>query len=69
MAVQPCESTFPQETRRVRKLLSGVFSSPGRVTSVALLRLAEEWRPQIARLLELTPQAIRKIAHRTVKEP
>ena len=55
-----------KDQRDLRKLLSGGIQQV-RVTLRALtvLRLADGMTaPQIARLLELTPQSIRKIAHR-----
>src|SRR5580698_1951039 len=55
-----------RDQKELRKLLSGGIQQVRVVLrAVALLRLAEGMTaPQIARLLELTPQAIRKIAHR-----
>jgi transposase len=55
-----------RDQKELRKLLSGGIQQVRVVLrAVALLRLAEGVAaPQIARLLELTPQAIRKIAHR-----
>ena len=55
-----------KDQKELRKLLSGGIQQVRVVLrAVALLRLAEGMAaPQIARLLELTPQAIRsKIAH------
>jgi len=55
-----------KDQKELRKLLSGGIQQVRVVLrSLALLRLAQGLTaPQIARLLELTPQAIRKIAHR-----
>jgi hypothetical protein len=54
-----------RDQKELRKLLSGGIQQVRVVLrAVALLRLAEGMAaPQIARLLELTPQAIRKVAH------
>src|SRR4051794_14844816 len=55
-----------RDQKEVRKLLSGGIQQVRVVLrAIALLRLSGGMTaPQIARLLELTPQAIRKIAHR-----
>ena len=55
-----------KDQKEIRKLLSGGIQQVRVVLrAVALLRLAQGMTaPQVARLLELTPQAIRKIAHR-----
>ncbi len=67
MARPPLRIKVPAKDQRdLRKLLSGGIQQV-RVTLRALtvLRLADGMTaPQIARLLELTPQSIRKIAHR-----
>jgi len=67
MARPPLRIKVPAKDHRdLRKLLSGGIQ-PVRVTLRALtvLRLADGMTaPKIARLLELTPQSIRKIAHR-----
>lgn len=67
MARPPLRIKVPaKDQRHLRKLLSGGIQQV-RVTLRALtvLRLADGMTaPQIARLLELTPQSIRKIAHR-----
>ena len=57
------------DQREIRRLLSGGIQQVRVVLrALALLRLAHGMAaPQIARLLELTPQAIRKIAHRYIE--
>ena len=55
-----------KDQKEIRRLLSGGIQQVRVVLrALALLRLAQGMTaPQIARFLELTPQAIRKIAHR-----
>jgi transposase len=55
-----------RDQKEIRELLRGGIQQVRVVLrAVALLRLAEGMTsPQVARLLELTPQAIRKIGHR-----
>lgn len=55
-----------KDQKEIRKLLTGGIQQVRVVLrALALLRLAEGMTaPQIAHFLELTPQAIRKIAHR-----
>jgi putative transposase len=57
------------DQREIRRLLSGGIQQVRVVLrALALLRLAQGMAaPQVACLLELTPQAIRKIAHRYIE--
>jgi putative transposase len=57
------------DQREIRRLLSGGIRQVRVVLrALALLRLAQGMAaPQVAGLLGLTPQAIRKIAHRYVE--
>jgi transposase len=57
-----------RDQKEIRKLLGGGIQQVRVVLrALALLRLADGMTaPQVSRLLELTPQAIRKIAHRYI---
>ena len=56
----------PKDDKELRRLLSGGVQQVRVVLrALALLQLAEGLSaPQVARLVQLTPQAVRKIAHR-----
>jgi putative transposase len=60
---------LPGDQREIRLLLSGGIQQVRVVLrALALLRLAQGMEaPQVARLLELTPQAIRKFAQRCIE--